>query len=375
MYVEQFLNTVAAGQVRLLLDQTSEFLLDPDKEGRLQRMGKRADPALLSQYKLLDDHIPIVMSDDFDVLTYLVEQNLAIASVIGTGGEIVSTRGGKLIKFEGDFLKIAIGHDWDERTQKQMLKFRKYLSGDISKTFVDMLYGSVDDLQPRAIKTGNVLTWQVLQFGEVNYTDPRSGITARLTYDTLPALFPSALTGTAKWDQYATANGVQDLEDHLQAFYDENGYYPDKVVMSNRLVTHLGRQESTRNRALSMGMLSNVPAAGVASAVSGEMIKRLIPQLAMSNTQLEIYDAQYHLEIAPGQIIKGRYLNDDTYCFLSAGIGQRLWGPTIENEGKPGLFVKTEELKSSPPQDRSYCVGQFVPFFPDPKKLGARKVA
>lgn len=375
MYIADFLNTQMAAQVRLLLDDTYQFLLDPDKESRLQRMGKKPNPILLSQYKLMDEFIPLEFSDDPDVLTYLIKQNLAIASVISVDGEVVSTSAGSLIKLDGDFFKLAIAHNWDEKKQEQMLKFRRMLPGNISQTFIDMLFGSVADLQPRVIKLANVLTWQVLQSGQVSYTDPRTGVTAKLTYNVTNDQFPTALTGTSKWDQYTTANGLQDIEDHLLNYYDRRGYYPDRIVMSNRLLIHLSRQESTRNRALAMGMLSNVPTAGVASAVSLEMLMKVIPQLAMSQTQVEVYDAQYELETAPGQTVKGRYLNDDSYCFLTGNMGKRLFGPTIENEGKSGLFVLTEQLLTSPPRDRSYCVGKMVPFFPQPELLGGRKVA
>lgn len=375
MYIADFLNTQMAAQVRLLLDDTYQFLLDPDKESRLQRMGKKPNPMLLSQYKLMDEFIPLEFSDDPDVLTYLIKQNLAIASVISVDGEVVSTSAGSLIKLDGDFFKLAIAHNWDEKKQEQMLKFRRMLPGNISQTFIDMLFGSVADLQPRVIKLANVLTWQVLQSGQVSYTDPRTGVTAKLTYNVTNDQFPAALTGTSKWDQYTTANGLQDIEDHLLNYYDRRGYYPDRIVMSNRLLIHLSRQESTRNRALAMGMLSNVPTAGVASAVSLEMLMKVIPQLAMSQTQVEVYDAQYELETAPNQTVKGRYLNDDSYCFLTGNMGKRLFGPTIENEGKSGLFVLTEQLLTSPPRDRSYCVGKMVPFFPQPELLGGRKVA
>lgn len=375
MYIADFLNTQMAAQVHLLLDDTYQFLLDPDKESRLQRMGKKPNPMLLSQYKLMDEFIPLEFSDDPDVLTYLIKQNLAIASVISVDGEVVSTSAGSLIKLDGDFFKLAIAHNWDEKKQEQMLKFRRMLPGNISQTFIDMLFGSVADLQPRVIKLANVLTWQVLQSGQVSYTDPRTGVTAKLTYNVTNDQFPTALTGTSKWDQYTTANGLRDIEDHLLNYYDRRGYYPDRIVMSNRLLIHLSRQESTRNRALAMGMLSNVPTAGVASAVSLEMLMKVIPQLAMSQTQVEVYDAQYELETAPGQTVKGRYLNDDSYCFLTGNMGKRLFGPTIENEGKSGLFVLTEQLLTSPPRDRSYCVGKMVPFFPQPELLGGRKVA
>lgn len=375
MYIADFLNTISAGQVKLLYDDTFQFLLDPDKESLLQRMGKKPDPGVLSQYKLMDDFVTLEFSDDPDVLAYLVKQNLAIASIISVDGEVVSTGAGSLIKFDGDFFKLAIAHNWDEKKQEQMLKFRRMLPGNMSQTFVDMLFGSVASLQPRVIKLANVLTWQVLQSGQVSYTDPRSGVTARLNYSVAADQYPAALTGTARWDQYATATGLQDIEDHLLNFYGRNGYYPDKLVMSNRLAIHLSRQESTRNRALSMGILSNVPAAGVASAVSLDILMKILPQLAMSKTQPEIYDAQYEIETAPGQTVKGRYLNDNSYCFLTSGMGKRLFGPTIENEGRSGLFVKTEEVRSSPPRDRSYCVGKFVPFFPQPDLLGGRIVA
>lgn len=375
MYIADFLNTVSAAQVQLLYEDTFQFLVDPDKESLLQRMGKKPDPGVLSQYKLMDDFVTLEFSDDPDVLAYLVKQNLAIASVISTDGEVVSTGAGSLIKFDGDFFKLAIAHNWDEKKQEQMLKFKRMMPGNMSQTFVDMLFGSVASLQPRVVKLANVLTWQVLQSGQVSYTDPRSGVTARLAYSTTADQYPTALTGTARWDQYATATGLQDIEDHLLNFYDKKGYYPDKIVMSNRLAIHLSRQESTRNRALSTGMLSNVPAAGVASAVSPEILMKLVPQLAMSKTQLEIYDAQYEIETSPGQTVKGRYLNDNSYCFLTSGMGKRLFGPTIENEGRSGLFVKTEQLQTSPPRDRSYCVGKMVPFFPQPDLLGGRTVA
>lgn len=374
MYIADFLNTQMATQVRLLLDDTYQFLLDPDKETRLQRMGKKPNPMMLSQYRLMDEFVPLEFSDDPDVLSYLIKQNLAIASVISVDGEVVSTSAGSLIKLDGDFFKLAIAHNWDEKKQEQMLKFKRMLPGNISQTFIDMLFGSVADLQPRIIKLANVLTWQVLQSGQVSYTDPRTGVTARLNYNVASDQFPSALTGTARWDQYTTATGLQDIEDHLLNYYDRRGYYPDRIVMSNRLLIHLSRQESTRNRALAMGMLSNVPTAGVASAISLDMLMKIIPQLAMSQTQAEIYDAQYELETAPGQTVKGRYLNDDGYCFLTANMGKRLFGPTIENAGKSGLFVLTEQLQTSPPRDRSYCVGKMVPFFPQPELLGGRKV-
>lgn len=375
-YIADFLSSgKMVSQTALILNDTFNFLLDPDKEAAFKRMGKKPDQKILSQYRLMDEFVPLEFSDDPDVLAYLVKENLAIASIISVDGEVVSTSAGSLLEFKGDFLKLAISYAWDETKQTQMLKFRKMLPGNISQTFIDMIFGALESLQPRVIKLANLLTWQVLQSGQVSYTDPRSGVTAKLSYSVKNDQFPSALTGTAKWDQYTTATGIQDIEDHLESFYDRNGYYPDRIVMSNKLFTHLARQESTRTRALTTGLLSNIPTPGVASSVNHQILRKLVSEIRESNLQLEVYDAQYEIEVSPGKNIRGRYLNDDQYCFLTSNMGKRLFGPTIENEGKSGLFVMTENKSKSPPRDVSLCVGKMVPFFPQPDLLGGRKVA
>ncbi|ARV58066.1 hypothetical protein BZZ01_04935 [Nostocales cyanobacterium HT-58-2] len=375
--IAKFLNTARVkSSLDALIDNTSAFLVDPNKEDLLKREGKRPDPQLLDQYRIMDEYAPIQQSDDFRVLEYLIERNMAIASVIATGQEIPQTRAGRIVKIEGSqFGKMAISHVFNEEDEIRMLEFSKMQN--IPETFRDMLFGTVDSLQPRIIKLSNVLTWQTWLQGFVDFTDPRSGVAMRLAYNTYPELFPTPLTGntpgSAVWNDYANANGILNLQQHARAFYNLNGYYPDEIFMSQELVDDLLRQQSTRDQALALGLINNLPNSTIPAIVDETLLGQALKRLKVP--PIRIYDAQYEIEVAPGQFMRGRYLPNHSYVFATKGMSKRLFGPTIEGQGKPGVFVKVEEwLKSSPPESRCYAVARMIPFIPQPKVLGARKV-
>lgn len=369
--IAKFLNSARIkSTVDAVVNDTNAFLVDPNKEVFLQRAGKKPDPKLLDQYALIDQYFPIVQTDDFRALEYLFEQNMAIASVIATGQEIPQTRMGRLVKVEGQMGKIAISHIYNEEDEIRMMELSK-LQG-VPKNFSEMLIRGVDALQYRIIKTVNVLTWQCITQGFVDYTDTRSNTALRLRYQTFPELFLPPLTAQQAWDDYQNANGIRDLRDHARAFYNLNGFYPDEVAMSQELADDLMSQTSSRDHALSLGLITNVPGATVQTIVDETILNKIAERLKFP--KIRIYDAQYEIEFSPGQTVRGRYLPSHTYAFLTTGMGQRLFGPTIEAKGKPGIFTKVDEvLKSSPPESRSYAVARVFPFVPQPKLLAARK--
>ncbi|ACC81159.1 hypothetical protein [Nostoc punctiforme] len=378
MSIAKFLNTARIKtKIDALIDNTSAFLVDPNKEIRLKTEGKQPDMKLLDQYIIPDEYAPMEMTDDFRVLEYMIERNMAIASIIATGQEIPQTRAGRLTKIEGSsFGKIAISHIFNEEDEIRMMELAQMQN--MPRYFVDLLIGTVDSLQPRVVKTANVLWWQTVTTGLCDFTDTRSGSRFRLQYNTEPTLFPAPLTGntlgSAIWTDATNANGIDNLQRHARAFYDLNGYYPDETVLSQDLMDNLLRQQSTRNYALGLGIINNVPGSSVQAMVGQTILEKITTELKIP--KLRVSDAQYEIEIAPGQNIRGRYFPNDTYVFLTKGMSKRLFGPTIEAKGKPGIFIKSEEtLKSSPPESRSYAVGRMIPWIAQPKQLAARKVA
>lgn len=377
MTIARFLNSSRIkSKIDLVVNNTSAFLLDPRKEAKLKEAGIEPDPQMLDQYAIPDEYGQMQTSDDFRVLEFLVDQNMAIASIISTGGEIPQTKGGRLVEVEGQFCKVAISLIFNEEQEIRYMELSKI--PNMPTGFVDMLIKDVDSLQPRAVKLSNVLWWQLITQGFVDFTDPRTNTVLRIRYNVLPELFPNPLVGTtpglAPWTDYINGNGILNLQEHSNAFYEINGFYPKETAMRKRLYQHLIRQQSTRDSALSLGLITNVPGAATQPVMSKKIVDKICEELDIP--PIRITDAQYEIEVSPGQNIAGSYLPWHTYTFLTKGMTKRIWGPTIEGKGKPGLYVNVEEtLKSSPPESRAYVVGRYIPFCPQPKRLAARKVA
>jgi hypothetical protein len=364
-------------QLDAVIDLTHAFLMDPDKEKRLQDQGMRSDPRLLSQYQVPDEYAPIKLTDDFKFEEWLTKANMSIASVTATGQEIPQTRMGELLRIEGGMIKITISHVYDEETEIRMYELGQM--ANIPQGFVDLIFGSVDRLQPRVIKTMNALWGQVITRGQVTWTDPRTNVSVSLRYDTRPELFPAPLTGNDAWNQYATANGIRNLIELNNAHYSINGFYADEALMSKRTRDALLQQSSTADYARSLGLITASGTGMYGSTyVDSSLLDKASEKLDIPKPR--IWDAEYELEVAPNQFVRARYLPDNYVALVTKGMSQRVWGPTIEAVksgagAKAGIFVKPDEvLKTSPPQYRSYAVGRGIPFVSDARRLCAMKV-
>jgi hypothetical protein len=371
-----------------VVDTTDQFLKDPDKETFLADRGMPVNPEILSQFKPFDDNAPYKEADSFDVLEFLVKQNMSIASIVAKGANLPQTSMGQLIKVEGGMAKIGLRHIFDEQTMETMIKLRQ--AHNIPEVFVDMLFGNVDSLQRKIHKTGNVLTAQAWYQGRVLFTDPRTNVGLEIKYDTRPELFPEPLTGADTWDNRDTAQGIDNLIEHNLAYYNINGFFPKCTKMSLSLINDLMKQTSTAAIAASMGLINSHPTSSLPSRVNRKVLNQMIEETE-ELSPIEQWDTQYELEIEPGRSIKLRYLPNHTYCFVQPNAVERLWGLTLESgmgqvgfgnkfannkmQPKGGIFTKAnEDLKLSPPESSCLGVGRMIPFCPDARKLGARKV-
>lgn len=361
------------------IDQTNAFLLDPDKEHYYQRLGKKPNKELLNQFNFFDTFTPVRNGNDFRLLEYQIRRNMAIGSVTATGGEVPSTSIGQLIKIEGGMVKLTLSHVYDEQTQIRMIELAQ--TQNIPKEFIKMLYGSVNDLQFKLMKLANVLTAQMMSQGRIRFVDPRTNVAVEVEQpDLYPELYPNAVTGGQSWDQYTTANGLQNLIDLNNAFYRINGFYPDENILSREDMNHLLRQDSTAAYATSAGLINNHPTSSLPSKVTRKVLKQLIED-STELVPIREWDAQYELEIAPGQTVRSRYIPSGRVTLGVERVGERLFAPTIEsakaNGGKPkaGIYLVTEENKRvSPPQERSLGVARMIPYFPDSRKMGGQQI-
>lgn len=344
---------------------------------------------------LLDTYMPVKMYDSREFLGYVVEKVRNIASVVAYGAEIpTANMPGKFSKMTGELFKAGLSFDYPEERQWAMKEAMELAivknitvqnqvtsSGDVlrgsNNTLADFLFGSVADMARSLVDLLYLLSWQAVSFGIVNYQDPRTNTMLQLDYrDILDPLsnFPQDLTASARaWDQYATANGLQDLENDIETFITANGRPPSAIAMSRSLRKDLMNQESTRrafaaisNTAASI-VVDNIGLVGV-EMLDGMLQRRDIPPI-------KIMDEMYHVEDEQKNITTRRFLNKDRYVFLTENMGEQAMGPTLESgDSTPGAYVLTREVTKFPPRDATQGVATMLPVIPNPKLLFSRRV-
>lgn len=335
---------------------------------------------------LLDMVIPLKTYDSRHFLAYVMEELNTIASVIGYGAEPPLTQQGTFRKITAELLKFGLSRVYDEEYQWQMKEameeaalkgvyvqsYRDPRTGKvvpgINNSLAQYIFGTIEGLAKSQIELLDKMTWQVLQTGKISHFDSRTKVPVDISYINPYATynhFPSPLMGGDKWDQKATANGLQNIYDAVDTYVDTNGFAPKMIVMSRKALNHLMQQQSTKE---------------AATQIKGSAVGTVGPDLlgaALEARQLPsivTFDEMYKYEAEDKSTSNVRFLNDNHMVFMAEEMGQRAMGPTLEGKGVQGVYVVTREITKFPPVDASQSVCTSVPIFANPKLLYAQQV-
>lgn len=335
---------------------------------------------------LLDGYVPIKTYEGRKFLAYVTREINAVASIVAFGAEIPVGRQGNFQKITAELMKSGLTYRFDEEDLWDMKEAMELASAkgiavqntvmpDGTKipgsnpSLANYIYGSIERIVKSQVDLQNALAWQVISTGAMNWTDPRTSSKIEFDYKQAGAdydHFPSALTGANAWDQYSTANGIQNLYDSTSTFVDTNGYKPKEIAMSWKLHNDLMQQTSTKNAASSLTVTQ-------VGQVSPEMLNALLR--ARGLPPIVLFDEQYEIENSAKSVSKARFLSPDTYVFLTEGMGQRAIGTSLEAEGsgQSGVYVVAREIQKIPPVDAIQTTMTSLPVFANPKLLYARK--
>lgn len=352
---------------------------------------------------VLDPYVPLKTYTNRKFLAYVMEQINTIASVIAYGAEPPVTQHGTFRKITAELMKSSLSYVWDEEYQWHMkeameeaaakgitVQRSRTSDGKIQATNADLasfIFGTIQQLAVAQVDLLNHLTWQALQYGEIDRVDPRTGVRTTISYknpygDEATGLytsghlnFPDALTGsggstvnkTHAWSESATADGVQNLYDFIDNYVDLNGFAPDYIYMSRKLLNELMVQASTKNAASS---LTVTQVGTVSPAMLGAILEaRGIPPI-------KTFDEKFKNELADKTLQNVRFLADDRFVVVKENMGERAMGPTLEGNSREGVYLSTYEAPhKSPPVDITVSVATILPVLSDPKLLGAWKVS
>lgn len=350
----------------------------------------------LREEGVLEMYMPKKPYDSFEFIDYIVEKIIPTASVIAYDSELPSEDFGKIQKITGEIFKMGLQFQFDEKTQVKLMKALKLAQkqgigvqnietswGELIKgsdnALASYIFGSVATVTTGLVRRLKAVSWQAVQMGLVDYRDPLSKATLQFDYrdpnatygyapQGLLAHFPPALAGTARWNQYATANGLQDIRNWCRQFQDDTGRKPDGLVMSEDAWEHLKLQESTRNQ---YGSIQNLTAGVTVTSVpvmTDAMLGMLVRNLKLPIIHI-VEEEYYDRDVATKNRKRIRYAAENRVTFLCRGMGEMAIGPTVENDMASGPYVVAREIQKFPPRDVIQGVMSGLPVIPNPKLL------
>lgn len=378
--------------------------------------------------EMIDDIYPMTEVDDWDLVVGLMDYVMPIASVIGVDGAIPEGRANiDFTTYASDYAKLGQMHLWNESRLRHLARVLRGSSNQaILETALQTLFlNPQQQLIDNIVGLGRMLSIKQLFYLNIDYADPATGARVELDFRSLAptSLWPAPLTGGDRWDQYATANGLRDLQNHMEAYYDINHRYPEEIRMHWSLCYHLVQQDAVINF-----VNSGLTSADVAISTPTlelqrlEQLNNILGRTPLRNGQrfprIVTFDRKFPVLITQAETSNQttdavptsrlEYVEAvplDRYCFVSrinrpiinsdGGLenrdlmGVQVYGPTIESainqpgqteynlqqvmtDLQSGPFVWSEKISSS--AFAAKAVANMVPFPAQPRLFGGRQV-
>jgi len=350
---------------------------------------------LQQRSKWLDQYVETKTYDNRNFLAYITKQINTMASVVAPNGAIPSTRKGQFRKITAESFKVGLRHEYDEEdqwnlrdaielaeargiyVQNMMGADGKVIEGS-NNSLAALLFGNLSGLVRSVGELLEYMTWQVIQFGAVNYVDPRTQMSVDLDWKDSSLItagdhFPTAVVDIP-WTaaNRATANGIQDIYNDINLYYDSTGMAPDAIVMSRKVWQELLQQKSTKEAASSLFLDGGAALQGV---VAPERLQAVLE--ARGIPKISTFDERTEMDVTPGTSGGNiRFLNTDRYCFIKKGKILKAMGGVIENNAAAGIYQRTYQDLLVQSKDVSEVLARILPVSVECSKFGlSRKIS
>jgi hypothetical protein len=376
---------------------------------------------LMKRAKILSDILNLTLYDNTQYIrAVLTKTEVPVASILATGQEFPSSQTGSMINMNTKIPKIGASLVFTEEDMEQMREIYNQANtqrinvinqspgdpfglqggfGSGSTGLAAKLYGDTVQLIKSVVDGVLVQAWHTVCTCEVNLninplTREKTGFSYRrkgVDYNFYPdPLTATGVTGnnahTNKWDDYANAQGLDNIHDLATQMWYETGHYPDYLIMSRKLVNHLRKQQSVKD-----SVAIQARAFGNTGIVSDEMLTKVIDdKFGVKGPELHIVDDMYQTQDVFGRVKNARFIPDHLFVLASNHTktnAQLAIGAMLENSSrmtsyqdgipvtKAGLYHRIiEDNKKSP----LVCVQEAgikaLTVIPDDRYFGAQQV-
>lgn len=308
----------------------------------IEHLKEMQEPALRGLTVQIKDNTAPTLADRFlpDGQTFsttfaydIVKKSNHIAAYIGYGAEPPVIDRDAVAHKMGEVAKLGLKYI---ATEEELLALNQARSDAEKSAMVEQLTVKAADLVKALQKRVDVSKLEALLKGTFSYN--KNGVKINVSYG-IGA--PDVKSGTEAWDK-ATAKPLSDLIAWNDAYVTKNGKSADAIIMSREAVALLQTNEEIITEARGTnGTFTRVSMNEVNDVLAGYGLPAVQVQAQRSITVKDVYTgADEVIEFLPKYRV----------VFASAGAGQFLYGPTVENDYKPGVdlraYDKFEPIRS-----------------------------
>ncbi|WP_110113261.1 major capsid protein [Bacillus sp. CGMCC 1.16541] len=251
----------------------------------------------------------------------------AAASIIPFGMPAPLRDGRGVERVMQEVAKIAHSRKIDEREQ---LKFMNPRNEQERQQVIDKVFNMVDDLTLGVYKAEEWLRAAALYYGAFVHEDKANGVILNIDFG-IAADRKVVIAGTDAFDQHETAKPLEALIEYAITFKNKSGgRMPAEIHMSSSVMFDILKAENTVRSIKGANGGSVTP-----QELTDYLMKFSLPPIVTND------DVVYFEEIG----VTKRFLPERRIAFLgfqdAAKLGDTVEGPTVKNEGQPGLYVHT----------------------------------
>lgn len=287
----------------------------------------------------------------------IVKKSNHIAAYIGFGAEPPVVDRDAVAHKMGEVAKLGLKYI---ATEEELLALNQARSGAEQSAMVEQLIVKAADLVNALNKRVDVSKLEALLKGTFSYN--KNGVKINVNYG-IGA--PEVKAGAEAWTA-ATAQPLSDLIAWNDAYVTKNGKSADAIIMSREALALLQTNEEIVTEARgSSGVFSRVSINEVNDVLAGYGLPNVIVQAQRSITVKDVYTGN-------DEVIE--FLPKYRVVFASAGAGQFLFGPTVENDYQPGIDLRAYD-KFEPIQSVIRVAAAGVPVVENPDLIFHADVA
>lgn len=296
----------------------------PSLRGLVDESVREAEPTLADKF------LPDVNVYSTKFAYDIIKSSKYIAAMIGHGAEPPVVDRDAVASMAGEIAKMGLKYI---ATEEELLALNQARSGAEKQGIVDNLTVEGVKLVEAMQRRVALIKMEAITKGRFEYN--KNGVKIGVDFG-IPAAHKVALSAGADWND-TDRDVVGDLLGFVATYEDSNGQAPDELWMSRQAFTKLTKNANIIVEAGRPTGVMRASEADVRSVITGNGLPTIVIVADRKMTVKNVYtDADEVIEFMP----------ENRIVMVSSGLGEFLYGPTVENDFEPGISLDAYDLRT-----------------------------